>query len=229
MPNEEKLEIRDIRNGDWYWIDKAIIHFYMKKLRASGIAVYNALASFANSKTQTCFPTQKAIAEVIGLSRRTVMRRIKLLKELGLIKAERKKGCNLYYLLKPKVTINTREYDKGDTCKVTGENTNNNYRIRNINNIDNKNILNSKFNTFKREKPKTREELLALDLAEALHDSKGLPFYLSLTKKYPESLLRQILGEVKEVLPEKIKKSRGALFNYLIQRYAQKASHNISD
>ena len=227
MPNEEKLEIRDLGSGDWYWIDRAILYFYAKKIRASGMAVYNALASFANSKTQSCFPTQQAIAELTGLSRRTVMRKTKLLKELGLIKAERDKGCNLYYLLKPKVTGGTRGCDNSDTSNVTPGSTNNNKLTRNINNIDNINILKSNFDSFKGFKPKTREELLALDLAQSLNDPKGLPFYLSLARRYPETLLRKVLGEVREIPPEKIKKSRGALFNHLIQKYAQKASNNF--
>ena len=34
-------------------------------------------------------------------------------------------------------------------------------------------------------------------------------------------LLRQTLGEVMEIPQERIKKSRAALFNHLIQKYAQ--------
>ena len=68
---------------------------------------------------------------------------------------------------------------------------------------------------------KTREELLAYDLAEALHDLRGFPLYLSYARKYPESLLRETVGRVKEVPASKIKTSRGALFNFLIQHHAK--------
>lgn len=68
---------------------------------------------------------------------------------------------------------------------------------------------------------KTREELLAYDLAKALHDLPAFPLYLSYARKYPESLLREILGRAREVPPSKIKKNYGALFNYLIQRHGQ--------
>jgi hypothetical protein len=71
-------------------------------------------------------------------------------------------------------------------------------------------------------KPKTREELLALDLAHGLDDFEGFPLYLSCAGKYPETLLRSLLGQVKEVAQEKIKKSRGALFNYLLQKHVEK-------
>lgn len=78
--------------------------------------------------------------------------------------------------------------------------------------------------------PRTREEILAWDLAVALKDKKGLPFYISCTKRYPEPLLRRVLAEVMTVPDEKIKKSRGALFNYLVQNVAgQTPMWKISD
>lgn len=224
--NKENIEVRDIKDGEWYWIHKAILYCSGKTLRSSGVAVYNALALFSNSKTQTCFPTQKAIADITGLSKRSVMRKIKLLRKLRLIKTERKKNGNLYYLLRPDVTGITPSDDRKDISKVTGGNTNNNKRTRSINNIDYIKSLKSDFRAFKGRNQKTREKLLACDLVEALNDPKGLPFYLSLAKKYPESLLRKVLGEVKEIPSHKIKKSRGALFNHLIQKYAKEASNN---
>jgi hypothetical protein len=130
-----KNEIRDMRDGDWYWIDKAVLSFYARKLGASGIAVYNVLAYFANTKTQTCFPTQQAIAELLGLSKRTIIRKIKLLEKLNLIKVERKRGRCLYCLLKPKVTGESPGGDKKDTSEVTPGNLNNNYLTRINNNI----------------------------------------------------------------------------------------------
>jgi hypothetical protein len=70
-------------------------------------------------------------------------------------------------------------------------------------------------------KPENQNELLAADLALALDDLPNLLLYLAYAKKYPESLLRKVLGEVKEVPVNKIKRSRGALFNHLVQKYAK--------
>jgi len=81
--------------------------------------------------------------------------------------------------------------------------------------------MNSKSDTIDEFIPRTREELLAFDLAEALDDRRSLPVYLSYARKYPESFLRNILGNVKEIPISKIKKSRAALFNFLIKKYAQ--------
>jgi|GEM_PF-592145 hypothetical protein len=95
-----------------------------------------------------------------------------------------------------------------------------------------KNILKSDIDSkkidFKNLKPaacKTRQELLAYDLAQALSDLPGFPLYLSYARKYPESLLREILGKVREVPPSKIKKNRGALFNFLIQQHGNQCQN----
>ena len=220
----KKHEIRSTKKGNWYWIDKKILHQYGRRLRPSGIAAYNALASFVNSETQSCFPTQKTMAELIGVSRRTVIRKIKLLKKLGLIRVEKKKGRCHYQLLKLKarVTSDSQRCDKRYTSDATQGNINKNYLIK----INNKNIDINKFSNPEEFRPKTREQLLAFDIAKELNDLKALRLYLSYAKKYPESLLRKALGEVKEIPLKKIKKSRGALFNHLVKKYAQKTSKN---
>jgi len=64
-----------------------------------------------------------------------------------------------------------------------------------------------------------KEKALALELAEALNDTEALSYYLGAVKKYPETLLREILIKVISIPPDKIKKTRGALFNYLLQQY----------
>ena len=97
---------------------------------------------------------------------------------------------------------------------IRNDNDDNGKDINNIDtndSIDNDNELNS-FSL-------TKEELLARDLAGGLDDETNLGFYLSVCRKYPEEFLRKIYGQVKEIPLNKIKKSRGALFNYLIQKH----------
>jgi biotin operon repressor len=221
-----KIEVRDLRNGDWYWIQKTLVQHYAPEIGGIGIAVYNFLASLADSH-QGCFPSQKYIAQHLGYSRSYVNETLKLLERKALIKIEKKgRYHRVYHLLKLRCQPGRTQVSTIVNSGVNQGDTNNNKLTRIINNIDidNKNLLGSNFKTFKKSNPKSREELLALDLAEALNDTKGLLFYLSYAKKYPESLLRRVLGEVKEIPDEKIKKSRGALFNHLIQRYAKNAS-----
>ncbi len=220
MKRDEKSEIRSIKRGKWYWIDKSVLKNYAPELKSSGLAVYNVLAYFANSKSQSCFPTQKTMADLIGLSRKTVSRKIRLLKDKRLIAIERMNGRFRYFLLFPKESKNHRGCDKNDISGKTQENTNNNNRTRINNNVNEDNKF-SNLKASKEFKPKTRKEILAMDLARGLSDSKSFPFYLKFAREHPESLLRKLLGHVKEISPEKIKKSRAALFNHLIQQYAK--------
>jgi hypothetical protein len=69
-------------------------------------------------------------------------------------------------------------------------------------------------------RPRSREEELALELALTLQDREGLPFYIHCAKEYPEPFLRRVLATVMDIPEKKIKKSRGALFNFLVQGYA---------
>jgi hypothetical protein len=65
--------------------------------------------------------------------------------------------------------------------------------------------------------PRTLQEELALELALTLQDRKGLPFYIHCANEYSEAFLRGILDKVMGIPEKKIKKSRGALFNFLVQ------------
>ena len=215
--NEEN-NIRKLKAGSWYWVDKIIIQKYVPKIGTMGFTVYSFLASLADSN-QSCFPSQKYIAESIGCSRSTVNRTIKVLVKYELVRKERKDRYHCIYSL-IKVRCKAEETQKLHTgnSDLSQRNINDNKQIRNNNNIDKKKKWSSKFRAFKEFQPRTKEELLAIDLATALDDYQGLSFYISLAKKYPERLLRRILEQVKEVPKEKIRKSRGALFNYLVQK-----------
>ena len=95
------------------------------------------------------------------------------------------------------------------------------------NDIDKKkNLFDSNFSSFKGIKTKNRKLHLAWELARALNDPKGIGLYIAYSIKFPEPLLRKVLSEVKEIPDKKIKKSRGALFNHLIQKYGEETSHN---
>jgi len=87
------------------------------------------------------------------------------------------------------------------------------------NDIVSKNSYNRKW--IKNFKPKSRKEVLALEIAESLNDRKNLGLYLSYIKRYPETVVWKAYGEVKEKPFGEIKKSKGALFTYLVQKYAK--------
>jgi hypothetical protein len=65
-------------------------------------------------------------------------------------------------------------------------------------------------------RPATTQQALAVELATTLGDTRNFACYLSLTKRFQEAYLRQALGLVMQVPKERIRKSRGALFVYLV-------------
>jgi len=222
MSSKSKIKIRELKTGKSYWIDKVIIQKYVPKIGTMGFAVYSFLASLANSN-QSCFPSQKYIAERIGCSRSTVNKTMKVLVKYGLIRKDRKDRYHCTYsLIKVRCKAEETQVSHKRNSDVLEMDTNDNKRIRNNNNIDKRRKWSPKMRAFKGFKPRTREELLAVDLAQALNDYQGLPLYISYAKKYPEAFLRKILGQVTEIPPEKIRKSKGALFNHLVQRNSGK-------
>ena len=146
MDNEEREnKIRSIGDKNWFWVSKSVLSQYGRILKGSGLGVYSVLASYANSKSQTCFPSQKTIADRIGLRRETVNRKIRLLKENRLVRVKRQKGRCLYILLRPDVILNHTPSDGQITKYVIQDHTNNNKYIK----INNKNNGTDGFNSLK--------------------------------------------------------------------------------
>ena len=67
----------------------------------------------------------------------------------------------------------------------------------------------------------TRLPKKAQKLAEELADSDNVAAYEAIYRNYTEDMIQKALTTVKGVPDDKIKKSRGALFTYLIKQYAQ--------
>lgn len=96
----QKFEVRDFRDGGWIWIYKTIISD--PHLSAQDVRVYAALACF-DGENHEIYPSYEAIANMSQLSRRTVIRSIKYLMEVGyltLIKGGGRNKTNYYNLLK---------------------------------------------------------------------------------------------------------------------------------
>ena len=133
MPNEQTFEVRDLRNGGWYWIHKAVIQEYTQKVGAIGIAVYNFLASLAD-RGQGCFPSQKYIAKSLGYSRPYINETLKVLEKHGLIRIEKKGRCHrVYHLLKVRCQPERTQVSTIPNSDVDYTDTNNNKLTRNIN------------------------------------------------------------------------------------------------
>ncbi len=93
-------DLRDIKDGDWYWVQKNLIRHYAKTIRPLGIAVYSCLAALAN-RNQQSFPSQQYIASTLGYSRAMVNKTLKSLERHNLIVASRGKGGRrMYHLIR---------------------------------------------------------------------------------------------------------------------------------
>lgn len=67
---------------------------------------------------------------------------------------------------------------------------------------------------------RSRQELLAGDLASGLDDEAHVARYLTYAETYPEHLLRRLLSDVRAVPEREIKRSRAALFRFLLTHHA---------
>lgn len=74
-----------------------------------------------------------------------------------------------------------------------------------------------------------RLELLAQDLAAGLDDRDHLPRYLWCAQRFPEPLLRRLLSEARATPEREIKRSRAALFAYLLRQHVLSATPQEPD
>ena len=108
---EQPFIIRDRRSGDWYWVQKDVLSSNLVK--SSSKLVYDALAFYANNKSQTAYPSITTIADLIKINRDTVIFGLKELEANKFIHIKREKGKpNLYTLLR--VVGNSDQYEKKD-------------------------------------------------------------------------------------------------------------------
>ncbi len=218
-PNDKPSRVMEA--GRWYWVDKAVIQEYTRTVGALAVAVYHLLASMAD-KDQSCYPSQKYISDRLGFSRWSVNRAVRKLAENQLVTVEKTPARrNIYHLIPPSMQDNhTSMLDKSNPDVGNG-NTNNNQE-RDINN-DTFVCVQENKTTPNDGDPEAdaRPSLLAKDLSNALNDHSHFSIYLSYAKQYPESFLRRVLAETKMTPEAKIRKSRAALFNYLLHHYAK--------
>lgn len=92
------FEIRDLRQADWVWTNKAVL--FHTNVDASAYKVYCGISSYAGNEDQRAFPGIQTLADRLHLGRNTVMRALETLEAEGLLRIEKEKGLhNIYYLL----------------------------------------------------------------------------------------------------------------------------------
>ena len=73
----------------------------------------------------------------------------------------------------------------------------------------------------KKEKPTSKDEL-AMDIAKTFKEEHRTDLYRYIFQKHDESTIRRAFEETIKVPDSKIKKSKSALFFYLLNKYAEK-------
>ena len=77
------------RKAKNHWIRfEEIANQYMSILPGAVWATYTALFTFRNRKTNQCFPRYQTIADKRGVDRRTIIRHVAILVQVGLIEKE---------------------------------------------------------------------------------------------------------------------------------------------
>src|SRR5215212_7713290 len=104
LPLDVPFTVQDRRRKGFFTIDNELVDRYGAQLKAHGLAVYMALARFANHDG-ACWPSLATIAKRTGMSRMQVIRELAKLQALGLIAIAHQCGtngehrANLYTLL----------------------------------------------------------------------------------------------------------------------------------
>ena len=112
-----KIDIRDLRDGKFLWIDKAALELVSAKAGNRGVSVYAWLCYYANARGQDCYPSLKTLSVHCHVSVRTVRRTVKRLESVRAIEIFREKGKgNVYRLLD--IPDREKTVDSG----VTGDN-----------------------------------------------------------------------------------------------------------
>ena len=122
-PLDVPFIVRDHRRKGFFTIDNELLDRYGDQLGPYGLAVYMALARFANQEG-TCWPSLATIAKRTGMSRMQVIREIAKLQALQLIAVEHQCSemgihrANLYILLDLPVVVTGS--DQGSNSQLLG-------------------------------------------------------------------------------------------------------------
>ncbi len=72
----------------------------------------------------------------------------------------------------------------------------------------------------------SKEERLAREIADALNDNDSLTVHIDFVQKYSEAFLRKTLQRVLSIPEAQIRKTRGALFTYLVTQNGKGGSRD---
>jgi len=91
-PRAAPVQIRSQRRAHWAWFDHALIDDYAEHLGPIGVALYVALARYANHHTGQCWPSLVRLSRQLGITRLTARRYLQRLVDQGLIALQERPG-----------------------------------------------------------------------------------------------------------------------------------------
>lgn len=94
----EGLFVRHL-DKDWFWVKNKIITKYGKEIGVYGIAIYCTLSMYADRNTAYTFVSQKKIAKLLNIDRKTVIATIAKLQELQLLYKIKRAGSHNIYVI----------------------------------------------------------------------------------------------------------------------------------
>ncbi len=96
--SDGRLNVRDRRKPKRLYIDNVFFRGgYAAKVGPYGIAIYAALAMHADNYTQEAWPSYNTLADLTGMSRRQVIRKVAELAELNLVAIETRINSKKFY------------------------------------------------------------------------------------------------------------------------------------
>lgn len=209
----------------WFSMPKELFRRFSLVLGLEGLAVYSLLASYVKENA-ICKLDSKKISHKLGCRELVVYKALRKLENLHLIRPKPfPSGTTGYQILwlPPwgklcgktvlKISKKSAPYRYDYSIETLREKIDDD-----IEGSGDKLIFLNYMNPID-------QTQLAYELAEALNDQEAIQMYLAYTQRFPEDLLREILTKVLAVPDYKIRKTRGALFNYLIQQHAGKANY----
>lgn len=196
------------------------------------LKVLYTILSLADDKNRLTLPLSHLAKEADMGYRRTNLAVLSLyMKEFIFYSAGKNQWQDSYFEVASCIGYSVREEASDQADKNRGlrirENLGRKASSSNIDYIDiysiDKNAVDKRVEkyTVRNFRPRTEREELALRIAEALNDRKGLGLYLSYCRKYSRPVIWKAFATAKEIPPDKIRKTRGALFTYLVKKYAQ--------
>jgi hypothetical protein len=180
--------------------------------KADCLAILVVLLRYSNQKTGECYPRLAHMHSLLGLSKATIYRRIKLMVSIGLLKKKRLSSTNLYKL-NPILMVGSSQGDVSDTSgglisavRLTGINKYSFKDITELSNCNNKmdNEIDKIVNSIDIDKQSKIIKLASLPLRD-LKECINHPYYVQKAIEYQEQELRDKRSLPKHIVDQAMK------------------------